>query len=298
MAAFLRRPPADLRRLLQLLVTLFVLAPSPGAAIEVTPEELSRLAQRARSDAGALAQLKQVTSVGGAPVDVASALQGVSGGRLRSRLGALSEQRESTALRAVEQQRSAAREVLSQRHYREQDLPRPFAGVLSFLGRLLQPVGEAFTTAFRFLARLLPGGDSSVWAVLGLVVVTGAAAVSLRLGRRRAQASQQGTSRSRRESIDERALERAADAAAEAGDHGRAVRLRFLAGLLRLDRADAISFRPSLITSEVEARIASPEFESLARSFDEIVYGGRAAMREDSERARLGWQRVLQEVSS
>lgn len=286
-----------MRRLLQLLVACAVLAPSPVAATDVTAEELARLAQRARSDTGALAQLRQVTSVGGAEVDVASAFEGADGERLRSRLNALAEQGEGTSP-APEQQRSEAREVLSQRRYREQEVPRPFAGVFAFLGRLLEPVGDAFTAAFRFLARLLPGGDSSVWAVFGLLVVVGAAAVSLRLGRRRAQASEQGTTQSRLRSLDERALERAADAAAQAGDHGKAVRLRFLAGLLRLDKADAITWRPSLITSEVEARICSPEFESLARSFEEIVYGGRAAVPEDSERALTGWQRVLQEVST
>jgi hypothetical protein len=267
--------------MLQVLVALVLLAPSPAAATDVTP-----------------AQLREVTSVAGAPVDVASALEGAEGERLRSRLEALAEQRAGTSPPAPEQQRSEAREVLSQRRYREQELPRPFAGVFAFLGRLLEPVGDAFTAAFRYLARLLPGGDSSVWVVLGLLVVAGAAAVSLRLGRRRAQASEQNPSQSRLRSLDERALERAADAAVHAGDHGRAVRLRFLAGLLRLDKVDAITWRPSLITSEVEARIASPEFESLARSFDEIVYGGRAAVPEDSERARAGWQRVLQEVSS
>ncbi len=286
-----------MRRLIQLLVTLVVLAPSPAAATDVSAEELARLARRARSDAGALAQLRHVSSVGGAPVDVASALEGADGDRLRSRLTALAAQRAGTS-QDPELQRSQAREVLSQRRYREQEVPRPFAGLFSFLGRLLKPVGDAFTAAFSFLARLLPGGDSSVWAVLGLVVVVGAAAISLRLGRRRAQASEQGTARSRLRSLDERALERAADAAALAGDHSRAVRLRFLAGLLRLDKADAITWRPSLTTSEVEARISSPEFESLARSFDEIVYGGRAAVFEDSEQARAGWQRVLQEVST
>ena len=287
-----------MRRLLQVLVTLVVLAPSTAAATDVTPEELARLAGRAGTDAGALAQLREVTSVGGAPVDVASALEGAEGEGLRSRLEALAEQRAGTSPPAPEQQKSEAREVLSQRRYREQELPRPFAGVFAFLGRLLEPVGDAFTAAFRYLARLLPGGDSSVWVVLGLLVVAGAAAVSLRLGRRRTQASEQNPSRSRLRSLDERALERAAYAAAGAGDHGRAVRLRFLAGLLRLDKIDAITWRPSLITSEVEARISSPEFESLARSFDEIVYGGRAAVPEDSERARAGWQRVLQEVST
>lgn len=286
-----------MRRLLQLLVACAVLAPSPVAATDVTAEELARLAQRARSDAGVLAQLRQVTSVGGAEVDVASALEGADGERLRSRLNALAEQGEGTSP-APEQQRNEAREVLSQRRYREQEVPRPFAGVFAFLGRLLEPVGDAFTAAFRFLARLLPGGDSSVWAVFGLLVVVGAAAVSLRLGSRRAQASEQGTTQSRLRSLDERALERAADAAAQAGDHGKAVRLRFLAGLLRLDKAHAITWRPSLITSEIEASISSPEFESLACSFDEIVYGGRAAVPEDSERALTGWQRVLQEVST
>ncbi len=287
-----------MRRLLQFLVACCVLAPSPAAATDVTAEELARLAGRAHSDTGALAELRQVTSVGGAPVDVASALEGAQGERLRSRLNVLAEQRESTTPLGPEQERSEAREVLSQRRYREQEVPRPLAGVLAFLGRLLEPVGDAFTTAFRFLARLLPGGDSSVWTMLALLVVAGAAAVSLRLGGRRAQASAQDTSQSRLRSLDERALERTADAAAQAGDYGRAVRLRFLAGLLRLDKADAIIWRPSLITSEVEAKISSPEFEALARSFDEIVYGGRAAALEDSERARAGWQRVLQEVSS
>jgi hypothetical protein len=287
-----------LRRLLQVLAALVVFAPSPAAASDVSAEELARLAGRARLDAGALAQLRQVTSVGGAPVDVASALEGAEGERLASRLNALAGQGAGTPSVSRRQQRTEALDVLSQRRYREQEVPRPFAGLFAFLGRLLEPVGDAFTTAFRFLARQLPGGDSSVWAVLGLGVLAGAAAVSLRLGRRRAQASEQASSRSRRQSLDERALERAADAAAQAGDHAAAVRLRFLAGLLRLDKTDAITFRPSLITSEIEARISSPEFESLARSFDEIVYGGRAAVPEDSERARAGWQRVLQEVST
>jgi hypothetical protein len=287
-----------LRRLLQVLAALVVFAPSPAAASDVSAEELARLAGRARLDAGALAQLRQVTSVGGAPVDVASVWEGAEGERLASRLNALAGQGAGTPSVSRRQQRTEALDVLSQRRYREQEVPRPFAGLFAFLGRLLEPVGDAFTTAFRFLARQLPGGDSSVWAVLGLGVLAGAAAVSLRLGRRRAQASEQASSRSRRQSLDERALERAADAAAQAGDHAAAVRLRFLAGLLRLDKTDAITFRPSLITSEIEARISSPEFESLARSFDEIVYGGRAAVPEDSERARAGWQRVLQEVST
>ena len=287
-----------MRRLLQLLVAFLVLAPGPASATDVSTRELSRLAQRARSDTGALEQLRKVTSVGGAPVDVASALEGARGERLRSRLNALMQQVEGTSVRAPERPRSEAREVLSQRRYREQEVPRPFAGLFAFLGRLLEPIGDAFTAAFRFLARLLPGGDSSVWAVLGLVVVTGAAAVSLRLGRRRAQASEQASSQTRIGRLDERALERAADAAALAGEHDRAVRLRFLAGLLRLDRARAIAWRPSLVTSEVEARISSPEFAALARSFDEIVYGGRAAVPEDSERARAGWRRVLEEVSA
>jgi hypothetical protein len=270
-----------------------VLAPSPAGATDVSATELARLARRVASHPGALAKLRGVTSVAGVPVDLRAALAGASPAALRRRLGALEAPTAARIGSSSNRDRQLAQTVLAQRRYREQQVPRPFAGLLRGLGRLLKPVGDAFG----WLAQRLPGGDSSVWALLGAVVVAGAAAVSLRLGRRRSRVSQEHLRATKQQRLDERELERAADAAAARGDYGRAVRLRFVAGLLRLDRAGAIAFRPSLTTSEIEAMVSSAELEALTRSFDEITYGGRRARPEDLERARAGWQRLLLEVA-
>ena len=78
---------------------------------------------------------------------------------------------------------------------------------------------------------------------------------------------------------DPRALDRRADAAEAAGDLEAALRLRFRAGLLRLDARGAIEFRPSISTYEVRRTLHSDDFDALAATFDDVVYGGRAAAR-------------------
>ena len=282
-----------MRRLLPLLLVAAVLAPSPAGATDVSAAELASLARRAASHPGALAKLRGVTSVAGVPVDLRAALEGASGAVLRRRLSALAPGTATRIGSSSSRDRQQARAVLAQRRYHEQQVPRPFAGLLRALGRLLKPVGDAFG----WLAQRLPGGDSSVWALLGAVVAAGAAAVSLRLGRRRSRASREQLGATEKPRLDERELERAADAAAAEGDFGRAVRLRFVAGLLRLDRAGAIAWRPSLTTSQIEAIVSSAELEALTRSFDAIAYGGHSARPEDLEQARAGWQRLLLEVA-
>ena len=68
------------------------------------------------------------------------------------------------------------------------------------------------------------------------------------------------------------------------------MRLRFRAGLLRLDRRRVIVYRPSLTTGEVARAIGSPAFAEVGDRFDAIAYGGRPAEQEDAEaaQARLG----------
>ena len=92
---------------------------------------------------------------------------------------------------------------------------------------------------------------------------------------------------------DPAALERAADAAEREERWEEAVRLRFRAGLLRLDARRIVGYRPSLTTGEVRRALGSPAFDAVGRDFDAIAYGGRAAGPDDAGAARAGWAEVL-----
>ena len=194
--------------------------------------------------------------------------------------------------------RRLAEEILAESRFDPPPIPRPFKGLLETLGDWLRPVGDFISDVIAWIAGWLPGGDAIAWSVLGGSVVAIAAAVALWLGRRRAHASQPRFFGDRfRAPADPEALERRADEAEERGELEAAVRMRFKAGLLRLDALRTITFRESLTSREVARRLRSATFEELARSFDEIVYGGRSATRTDARAARDGWKRVITEAA-
>jgi hypothetical protein len=91
-------------------------------------------------------------------------------------------------------------------------------------------------------------------------------------------------------------LERQATAADQAGDHDLAIRLRFAAGLLRLDAAHAIALHPSLTSGEVGRRLRSNTYNALAATHDAVAYGGRHAGPDDAETARRDWPAVVTEA--
>lgn len=188
-----------------------------------------------------------------------------------------------------EQLRAEAEDILEQRRFHGAELPRPFAGPLEWLGERLDPVAEWLAD----LADWAPGGPAVLWTVLGALVIVAAAAVTGFTIRRRAVAIE----RERRAAVpaaeDPRALELEADRAERDGDWDRAVRLRFRAGLLRLDRRRVLDYRPSLTTGEVARAVGSPAFAEIGERFDAIAYGGRPAEPEDAEQARRGWAEVL-----
>ena len=107
----------------------------------------------------------------------------------------------------------------------------------------------------------------------------------------RASAAAAGRRRGARD--DPRALERLAAEAEAAGDLEEALRLRFRAGLLRLDARGAIEYRPSISTREVRRKLRSEDFDALAATFDDVVYGGRAAEGADVSDARERWPAVV-----
>jgi hypothetical protein len=141
----------------------------------------------------------------------------------------------------------------------------------------------------------LLGGPLLASIVLLAIVAISVVAVTRRLGKRRVQEMEE---RIRREhelarGRDPEELEREAERAAAAGDYSDAVRLLFRAGLLRLDDQHRIRYTPGTTSGQIADHLRSPEFEALARRFDEIVYGGEPAGTADVAAANAGWRRLL-----
>jgi hypothetical protein len=164
------------------------------------------------------------------------------------------------------------------------------------------PLHQAFVTLGDWLEDLvdaLPGGALGGWALIGafaaIVALLATTYVRSRTADRAWGAGPAGaTALAAAESPD--ALERRAAAAEQAGDHALAVRLRFTAGLLRLDRAHAIDLRPSLTSGEIGRALHSSRYDELARTHDAVAYGGRPADATDAEHARQDWPQLIVEA--
>jgi hypothetical protein len=188
--------------------------------------------------------------------------------------------------------REQAQDILQERRFRGSDVPRPFHDLVHWLGDRLQPVADFFDD----LAVDVPGGRPVLFVILGALVLLVAAVLARTSIRRSASAAARAARAREARREDPAELERDADRAAAAGEWETAVRLRFRAGLLRLDARDVIEYRPSLTTGEVAGRIASPAFERVGADFDEIAYGGREAREADEAASREGWERVMSEA--
>src|SRR5204862_4961182 len=126
----------------------------------------------------------------------------------------------------------------------------------------------AVRAAFDAIASVLPGGSLTLWTIIGAAIVALAAVAAAQLATRRARAIEHEAQRRRAagdEAREPRALEREAERAERSGDYERAVRLRFRAGLLRLD------IEPSTTSGAAARRLRSAAFDALADRFDAIV---------------------------
>ncbi|MGQ0824419.1 MAG: DUF4129 domain-containing protein [Actinomycetota bacterium] len=187
--------------------------------------------------------------------------------------------------------RRDAVEILGGREYRRDPAPRPFRGVLEWIGDRLEPI-------FDFIGRVLSAIPWWLWLVIAFAVIGFVVALYIRRVERRTASGRgrgaEGTPSTAQE--DPRELDRAAEAAERAGDFARAVRLRFRAGLLRLGTRGQIVYRPSVTTTEVRRVLGSETFDQLAGTFEQVAYGGRAAAPPDVAEARAHWPRVHDEA--
>jgi hypothetical protein len=293
------------RRLLgiaALVVLLIPVAPA-GAAEDMNAAELRRLVARAEHDPQARRALAEVRRVDGRPVDLRPTLETDDEAQLRNRLRTLASDDATPAPTGPDEARARdeAGRILDGRDFKPAPVPRPFQGALRRVGGWLrpvfEPVGRWLDPVVRFFAPLwetLLGRVAIATLVLLATVV-----VARRLVQRRTQAAIEAHGRgrqNRKRHDDPAALESEADAAERDGDFDRAVRLRFRAGLLRLDQAGAIEARPSLTTGQLIRRVRSNTLAELAATFDEVAYGGRGAEADDVAAARRDWPRVLAEA--
>lgn len=191
--------------------------------------------------------------------------------------------------------RDRARQILGNRRYQPAKLPRPFKGPLQWIADRLDGLRPAWDALARFFASPLG------WVIAILLAGAIAAWVATRIASRRAVRAPAATGDAVDDALaglDADALERAADDAEKAGDLDLALRLRFRAGLLRLDAAGVIEFRPSLTSGQAARRLRLRTFDELAMTFDAVTYGGRPATKPDTDAARTEWPRVLAEASS
>jgi hypothetical protein len=190
--------------------------------------------------------------------------------------------------------REEASHILSDRRYHHDPAPRPLRGALEWLGDRFRTVGTWLRDAFR----AVPG---PTWAAIGLAVLVVVGVIGWWLVRTRATTgarsfgAARGIGGSEREDPDR--LERDADIAERAGDFDHALRLRFRAGLLRLDRNGVIRYRPSLTTGEVRRLLGSESFDDLAARFEEVAYGLDPASPEDVAAARENWPHVVERAT-
>lgn len=272
-------------------LTLALALPGLAAAVERSGEEVRALAARAAQEPVALAQLRQTDVVDGRPADLAAALDGARERQLEARLRALARPasgslRSPVAASAV---RDDARAILAEGRFATGDQP----GARRTLG---DRVRDWIADRFDALDELVPGPGGVVLALLGLLVLGCSALLTSRVTGRLQVVSEARAQGARGRAADPSALERDAATAEAAGDYAAGVRLRFAAGLVRLDAAQAIRLRPSLTTGQVGRALGSEGFDALAATFDEVAYGGRLAQPADAAAAREAWPRVLQEA--
>ncbi|MEY2471939.1 MAG: hypothetical protein QOK28_1268 [Actinomycetota bacterium] len=194
-----------------------------------------------------------------------------------------------------------AHSILGERRFHGRRTPGPFRGALRWLGDRLHPVFAPVGRALARVANVI--GD--LWShaptrilLLGGVLVFAALLSVFAVKRRGASAVVRELHRNANVSDDPRVLERAADDAERAGDFATALRLRFRAGVIRLQIDGRIRRGRTTTTRAIGRQLKLPAFDDLGRTFDAIAYGGAPASADDARVARENWRAVLESKAS
>lgn len=216
-----------------------------------------------------------MTSVDGAPADLETALEGVEGEDLEARLGEVVRSAETAPAEALDadEARASAEEILE-----NEPEPPPISGDGG--GELEIPAPSLPVAIFLAIAILAIAALAARGAGQRTIIEREAA---LGAGPKTKRASG-------------RDLTREADEAERRGDFAAAVRLRFQAGLTRLDELGSIELRPSLTASGAVRESGLPAIGGLAVAYERVAFGGREASAADAATQRQGWSEVVGEA--
>ena len=255
-------------------IAILALAPATAGATEVSRGELIALAERAASESVAVDELRAVTSVDGAPVNIEAVLAGADGDELQARVEAVARSAEAAPAGGIDaaEARARAADILAND---ELQPPQPASGD----GGLD-----------------LPSVPLPVAILLAAAVVLIAALVARGLGRQAVLDREAAAGLPDQAHKTSRDLEREADDAERRGEFAAAVRLRFQAGLTRLDELGSIELRPSLTAAGAARESGLHGVGGLARDYEEVAFGGRGASAGDAEGQRTGWRAAIAEA--
>lgn len=199
--------------------------------------------------------------------------------------------------------RRQAAHILSQPPFatKSSRLPDPLGGVLHAIGRAYDDtLGKLFTWFGRHLSSTAHHVFGRyTWLGLSVIAIAIGVLIGVLLVRRRSRVkrAEPTTDIDAPGGEDVGMLEAAADAAEARGDLEEAVRLRFRAGLSRLESVGVIASRLVTTTGQVREAVQNPTFDSLAERHEAIAYAGQPASPADAGSARERWPRVIAEVA-
>ena len=281
-----RAPTPSRSRLIAALVAGLLALPGAAGAVDRSAEEFNELVRNARTDPAAATELEATTSIDGVSVDI-DWLLGDDEVR-RDRLDALPVPEPGVP---DGDPGTAVVQILAEDRF-DTSGGVPIATVIQ--AWTLRTISGILLA----IERAIPGGLSTVGWLLLTLAIGGLAAVSWSLLRRRERAIEGGVGVTReRRGPSPAAIERRATDAERSGRFEEALRLRFVAALVRLDAHGAIRLYDGLTSDSIAATLYLPLASELIRTHDEVTYGGRTATPSDADASREGWPRVVREAT-
>lgn len=278
------------------MVLICLILPQAASAGDYGWDRVVKLAEEAiAGDSEALAELRSVESIDGFPVSLSLILDGED---LEERLVAIVELGRTPTVDQARVDRTIE-SILSEPAFPEASkslLQRVLGPAYLYYARARAWISDVWSRvilwALAVLASILEF-FSTPWTAIGGLMVIGAvtAVAAYHLGRKRArEIEREATIRRILELGNDPAdLESLALGSASAGNFAEAIRMWFVAGLLRLDADGAITFSPGIPNGVFAEALQSAPFDRLVEGFNQVVYGRRDAAESDWIAARADW---------